>query len=90
MDANFAEAHELLGTVRAARGQFPGAIEQYREALRVRPEFARAQLHLGEALADSGDTAAALPYLQKAAAASDPATRDEASARLDQLQSGRR
>ena len=88
-DANFAEAHELLGTVLAARGQFPRAIEQYREALRLRPEFARAQLHLGEALADSGDTAAALPYLQKAAA-SDPVTRDEARARLDQLQSGRR
>ena len=84
-EPNFAEAHELFGTVLAARGQLPQAIAEYREALRIRPEFGRAQLHLGEALADSGDTASALVYLQTAAASPDPATRDEARARLNQL-----
>jgi len=84
-DPNFAEAHELLGTVRAAGGQLAAAIEQYRSALRIRPAFARAQLHLGEAMVDSGDVAAALPYLRQAAASSDPATREEARARLEKL-----
>lgn len=88
--ADFAEAHELLGTLLAAQGKLREAIGHYREALRRRPEFARAQLHLGEALADSGDNAEALRWLRAATAASDPATREEARARIDQLAAGRR
>jgi hypothetical protein len=42
-------------------------------------------LHLGEALAESGDTAVALVYLRMAAASSDAATREEARTRLDQI-----
>ena len=83
---SFAEAQELLGTVMASRGQLAPAIEHYREALRIRPEFPRAQLHLGEVLADSGDVPGALPFLRQAAASSDPAAREEARARLNQLQ----
>jgi len=73
-----AEAHELLGTVFGAKGQPDRAIDHYREALRIQPQFSRAQLHLGEALADKGDTAGAVTFLRKAAESSEPAIRREA------------
>jgi predicted CXXCH cytochrome family protein len=84
-DANSAQAHEFLGTLLAAQGQLMRAIPEYREAVRIRPEFARANLHLGESLADSGDRAAARAYLEKAAASSEKAVRDEAQAFLKKL-----
>jgi tetratricopeptide (TPR) repeat protein len=71
------------------RGQLQRALEQYREALRIRPEFSKAQLHLGEALADSGDAAGALPYLEKAAQSSDRAVREEAGKVLEQVRKRR-
>ena len=84
-DPNSAETHEFLATLLAANGQRAGAIEEYREALRIRPDFSRANLHLGETLADGGDASAALPYLEKAAASSDAAVREEAQGVLKTL-----
>jgi Tfp pilus assembly protein PilF len=61
------------------------AAEQYREAIKIRPEFGRANLDLGALLADSGDVAGALPHLQKAAASLEPAVREEARQMLEKL-----
>ena len=88
-DSGWSDGHEFLGTLLAAQGQLRPAMEHYREALRIRPDFSRAQLHLGEALADSGDAAGGLPYLQKAAASSDPAIRQEARGVIEKLQKRR-
>jgi len=77
-DPNSADSHEFLGTLLAAKAQLARAIEHYREALRIRPGFDRANLHLGESLVDSGDVTGARPYLEKAAGSADAAVRQEA------------
>src|SRR4029078_5911221 len=66
-----AEGHDLMGNIFAMKGNVKSAVEHHREAIRIRPEFTRAHLHLGAALADSADVAGALPYLQKAAGSQD-------------------
>jgi Flp pilus assembly protein TadD len=78
-DPKAADTHEALGIILATDGQKPRAIEHYREAVRLRPAFGRANLSLGAALIESGDIAAALPYLRAAAASSDPAIVGEAN-----------
>jgi tetratricopeptide (TPR) repeat protein len=88
-DSRSAEAHEFLGNVLAAQGQIDGAKKQYQAAIAIEPEFARANLDLGTILANSGESAAALPYLLKAAStqdASEASTRDEARKLLAKLQ----
>jgi hypothetical protein len=62
----------------ASEGQPARAIVHYREAIRIRPDFGRANLSLGESLVASGDRISALVYLQKAAKSDDPAVRNEA------------
>jgi Tfp pilus assembly protein PilF len=87
-DSRSAEAHEFLGNVLAAQGQIGEAKAQYRAAIAIEPEFARANLDLGTMLANSGDPTAALPYLLKAASSQDPAdtsTREEARKLLTRL-----
>jgi predicted CXXCH cytochrome family protein len=85
-DPASAGAHELLGNIFGAKGQAAQAIQQFREAVRILPDFARANLSLGQALVDSGDKAGALLYLRKAAGQnSDVAARDEARKLLDKL-----
>jgi tetratricopeptide (TPR) repeat protein len=80
-----AEAHEFLGTLLAAQDQPKAAVEQFREALRIAPEFSRAALDLGASLIRSGDIAAGIPYLHKAARSEDEATREEALKLLREL-----
>jgi Flp pilus assembly protein TadD len=43
-------AHNNLGAALAARGKTDAAIEQYREALRIKPDYAHARSNLGRAL----------------------------------------
>ena len=78
----FADCGVGLGSIALASllvdGQPARAMEHYREAVRIRPDFGRANLSLGAALADSGDRAGGLPYLQKAAKSDDPVVRKEA------------
>jgi tetratricopeptide (TPR) repeat protein len=80
-----AEGHDLLGNIFAMKGNVKAAVDHYREAIGIRPEFARAYLDLGATLADAGDVPGALPYLQNAAASTDPAVRQEANQILHQL-----
>ena len=84
-DPRSAEAHEFLGNLLGAKGQLQQAIAEYREALNIAPEFSRASLDLGSALANSGDVTSALPYLRSAARSQDPATRQEALKVLEKL-----
>ncbi len=80
-----AEAHEFLGTLLVAQGQPQPGILQFREAIRIEPEFSRAVLDLGTALANSGDVTAALPYIRKAAQSTDVSIREEAVNLLQKL-----
>jgi tetratricopeptide (TPR) repeat protein len=84
-DASLADAHELLANLLMARNQAAAALPHYRQWLRLRPESAQAQLGLGSALAMTGEGAAAIPYLRKAAAGEDAAARDAAMRLLRQL-----
>jgi predicted CXXCH cytochrome family protein len=84
-----AEAHEFLGHLWSAKGQLDRAMEQYRDALRIEPEFDQANLDLGSALANSGNPAAALPYLQKAAQSRDSATSAAARKLMQKLEKAR-
>ncbi len=68
-----------------ARKQAPAALPHYVTWLRLRPESAQAQFGLGSALAMTGDRAAAIPYLQRAAVGGDAATRDAATRLLREL-----
>ena len=77
-DPALADAHELLANLLMARKQAAAALPHYVAWLRLRPESAQAQFGLGSALAMTGDRAAAIPYLQKAAARGDAGTRDAA------------
>jgi tetratricopeptide (TPR) repeat protein len=82
---DLAEAHDVLGGLLERKGRVDEAIRQYAEAVRLRPDFGRAQLNLGAALASKGDTAGAVEHAKAAAASSDPAIREQASALLAQL-----
>jgi Tfp pilus assembly protein PilF len=84
-DPGLADAHVLLGDLLTAKGQAQVACEHYREALRIQPESGRAHLGLGSALVAVGDLNGAIPHLQKAAADSDPAVREEATQTLRRL-----
>ena len=80
-----AEAHELLGGLRAGEKDFSGAAVEYGEAVRLNPGFGRAQLDLALALAALGDSAAALPHLREAAKSDDPRVAKAASEALHRL-----
>ena len=84
-----AEGHDLLGNISAMRGNVKAAVDHYREAVRIQPDYGRAYLDWGATLADSGDLAGALPYLQKAAASPEQAVRQEATQILRELGKGR-
>jgi predicted CXXCH cytochrome family protein len=84
-DPELADAHELLGDMLMAKGQAQAALPHYRATLRIQPEFGRAHLGLGSALIAVGDLTGAIPHLEKAAADSDPAVREEAAQTLRQL-----
>ncbi|HYA16237.1 MAG TPA: tetratricopeptide repeat protein [Bryobacteraceae bacterium] len=82
-DEPTAETQEALGMVFAAQGDSAHAIEHYREAVRLKPAFDRANLSLGDALITAGKASEAAPYLQQAARSKDPAVRAEAQRLLD-------
>jgi predicted CXXCH cytochrome family protein len=88
-DPAFAEAHDLLGNLFMAKRMLKPALDQFEEAIRIRPDYGRAQLDLGGALAGAGNVDAAIPHLQKAAESPQAAVRDEAVQTLQQLQKRR-
>jgi spermidine synthase len=60
-----ADVHNLLGIAAASRGALGEAIAQFREALRLEPDFAATHWHLGAALAAVGAHAEALEHLRR-------------------------
>ena len=71
-DPTRAEPHELLGSLLARRRDLDGALREYREAVRLKPSFSRAQLDLAAALVAAGHTDEALAPLREAAKSTDP------------------
>lgn len=84
-DPNMPEPHELLGGLLARKLQFPEAAREYTEALRLRPDFARAHLDLASVLAAQGDITAAVQHLREAANGRDPRVAQQAAAALQRL-----
>jgi Tfp pilus assembly protein PilF len=54
------------GATRAKLGNYPGAIEDLRATLAIRPDFPQAELELGIALTENGQNKEAEPFLQRA------------------------
>jgi cytochrome c-type biogenesis protein CcmH/NrfG len=84
-DPNLAEPHLLLGGLLARKRQLPEAAREYQEAIRLRPDFARARLDLASVLVEQGDTRGAVQQLREAAKSSDPEVARLAAAALQRL-----
>jgi tetratricopeptide (TPR) repeat protein len=84
-DGNFAEAHELRGGLLARKQLLSEAIEEYRQALELKPHFSRAHLDLAISLAAQGDLPGAIEHLRNAAQGSDPAVAQTATRALQHL-----
>ena len=84
-DPKLAEPHALLGRLLARKQQLPEAAKEYREAVRLRPEFARARLDLASVLAAQGDKQGAVEQLRAAAKGSDPEAARLAAGALTRL-----
>jgi tetratricopeptide (TPR) repeat protein len=59
-------AHNNLGVLLVAKGQTVEAIRQYQEAIRLKPDYADAQINLGVALSTKGQNDEALHQFQEA------------------------
>ena len=83
--ADFAEAHELLGGIFEQKRQMSQAAAEYRRTLELKPEASRTHLRLGVVLASQGDRTGAEQHLREAARAGDAAIAQQATRLLQQL-----
>ena len=81
-DAKQPLAHEVLGGLLAAGGKIPEAISHYKEAILLRPDFGKAHLDLGAALARNGDRAGAAAEFRLAQSDPDPQIHERAASGL--------
>jgi Flp pilus assembly protein TadD len=81
-----AEPHALLGSLLAQKGKLPEAAAEYRQAIQLRPGFARARLDLASVLAAQGEMQQAIEQLREAARGSDPQVARLAAAALQRLE----
>ena len=84
-DPAFAEAYVLRGRTHFAKQQAAEAAADYREALRLRPDFTRVQLDLASTLASAGEIEQAVQVLREAANSADPEVARLAAAALERL-----
>jgi tetratricopeptide (TPR) repeat protein len=84
-DPNMAEAHALSGALFAGRGRMSEAAKEYVQAVRLKPDFARAHLDLARLLANQGDIQGATLHLRRAAAGSDPEVAQLATQALQRI-----
>jgi Flp pilus assembly protein TadD len=61
--------HDLLGNRYLAAGRLADAVREFRQALRLKPDYPEAANNLGVALLQGGRPGDAVPYLRQAAAA---------------------
>ncbi len=85
LQPNDARAHYNFALALGRAREFDQAQRQLEEAVRADPEFPDARLVLARMLATNGQTQAAIPHLQKATAAADPAVRQAAVEMLRRL-----
>jgi tetratricopeptide (TPR) repeat protein len=88
-DPAMAEAHELLGGLYSRKRDSETALREYREAVRLKPDFGRAQLDLAAALAARGDLAEAVIHLREAARSPDSRVSEPAARALRQIEQAR-
>jgi predicted CXXCH cytochrome family protein len=84
-DPKLAEAHILRGRLLVQKRQLADATMEYREALRLRPDFARIRLDLASVLANEGHMEQAVEQLREASKSSDPETARLAEEALQRL-----
>ena len=84
-DANLAAGHELWGYLLAARGDLNGAARELQAAVRLEPDFWRAQYELGAVLQQRGNAAGALQHLRLAAQGQDAQAKAAAQQLLQRL-----
>ena len=63
---NYAEAHYNLANILSQLGRVPEAIQQYEQALRLKPDYAEAHYDLGVALRDQGKVLEAIAHYEQA------------------------
>jgi adenylate cyclase len=66
LDRNVALAHFALGYVLRLRGDHPGSLASFQEAIRIDPNFARAYAQAANALVFVGKPAEAIPMVEQA------------------------
>jgi Flp pilus assembly protein TadD len=84
-DPRSAVGHELLGSLMSGAGNLLGALPELQTAVRLKPDFWRAQFELGAVLASRGDSAAATEHLKLAAQGADPQASAAARQALQQM-----
>ena len=65
VDPNSAEAHNFLGSALSSTGRTQEAMEQFRIALSLRPDYPNARFNLGNALVKSGKLEEAIGEYKK-------------------------
>jgi len=84
-DNSLPEPHALLGRILARRRQMTDASKEYREAVRLKPDFAQARLDLASILISGGERAQAVEQLREVAKGKDPVAAQLANATLQRL-----
>ncbi|HMC61319.1 MAG TPA: tetratricopeptide repeat protein, partial [Candidatus Solibacter sp.] len=85
-DPNSPDTHNFKGTLLSRKGNRDGALSEFLEAIRLRPDFGLAHLNAARILAAKGDRAAAQQHLRQALQGSDANIRRQAAAELQRLQ----
>ena len=86
MDNTLPQVYNNLGGMLQDAGDFVGAEQAFRDAIRVQPDLFAADFNLGALLARLGRKGEALNYLRIAATADDPGVRQAALEGIRKLQ----
>ena len=62
--------HNICGAAHAGLGKFDAAIDSYKQAHKIKPDYAEAYINMGNALKDKGDLEAAIDSYKQASRSS--------------------
>jgi Tfp pilus assembly protein PilF len=85
VDPKSPDAHSFKGTLLDRQGLRKEALEQFLEAIRLRPDFGLAHLNAARILLAQGDIGAAGQHLRQAVAGGDPGIASQSAALLRQI-----